>query len=402
MSQKKGERGRGHIYLQHGAWYLQFYQAENRDGELVKVRRSVFLHDKDREHNTATCKAVKALRDSELTKLSTGPQITADDQRIVDYWVNRFLPYCEEELKTGPRAGQQRLKPSTLRGYKQVYRQHLKDHFGKWTLQKYQPAMGARLLDSLTAKQGFYVLKHIRAVGSAIFRRAVKDQIITVNPWSAVEMPDDAIEPGETQHYTREQSEDLVSALVDHVDAQLALSLACFLALGPAEIQGLEWGDVDKDWLHIRRNVVLGKEGTTKTIERAASLPLLDEVRVPLELWRKQCKDTGDGVRIIPDLHNLINRVIKPHVLGEKNTATQKRCTRCDIVPKASDVQWRGMYSARRGAITHAINVSGNIALGQRLARHASSATTSAFYHKAMPDAMFLDGMKRLNGKRET
>ena len=57
------------------------------------------------------------------------------------------------------------------------------------------------------------------------------------------------------------------------------------------------------------------------------------------------------------------------------------------------------MYSARRGAITHAINVSGNIALGQRLARHASSATTSAFYHKVMPDTMFLDGMKKLNGK---
>jgi hypothetical protein len=50
-----GERGRGHIYLQRGAWYLQFYQTENRDGVLVKVRKSVFLHDKDREHNSASC-----------------------------------------------------------------------------------------------------------------------------------------------------------------------------------------------------------------------------------------------------------------------------------------------------------------------------------------------------------
>ena len=318
MSQKKGERGRGHVYEQHGAWYLQFYQSENREGVLVKVRKSVFLHDKDREHNSPTCKAVKALRDKELAKASTTPTITADDKKVVDYWEQRYLPYCEETIAVGPRAGQQRLKPSTLRGYKQVYGQHLKNHFGNCTLQKYQPAMGVRLLDSLTAKQGYHVLKYIRAVGSAIFNRAVKDQIITVNPWTAVEMPDDAVK-GQTQHYTREQSEDLVSALVDHVDAQLALSLACFLALGPAEIQGLQWGDIDRDWLHIRRNVVLGKVGTTKTIERATSLPLLDEVRVPLELWRKQCKHTGHEDRIIPDLHNLINRVIKPHVLGEKN-----------------------------------------------------------------------------------
>ena len=393
-----GERGRGHIYLQHGAWFLQFYQTENRDGELVKVRKSVKLHDKDREHSSATCKAVKALRDKELTKISTGPQITAADVRVVDYWEQRFLPYCEEILQTGPRTGQQRLKPSTLRGYKQVYTQHLKGHFGQITLQKYQPRLGSKLLHSLTAKQGWHVLKYIKAVGSAIFSLAVfPDEIITVNPWSSVVMPDDAVKP-QTTAYTREQSEDLVSALVDHVDAQLVLSLACFLALGPAEIQGLQWGDVDRDWIHIRRNVVLGKEGTTKTIERAASLPLLDEVRVPLELWRKQSKHTGDGGRIIPDVHNMVERVIKPHVEGERYG---KECTRCKVVPKAGRVHWRGMYTARRGAITHAINVSGNIALGQRLARHASSATTSAFYHKAMPDAMFLDGMKRLNGKRD-
>jgi integrase len=385
-----GERGRGHVYEQHGAWYLQFYQTENRDGVLVKARKSVFLHDKDREHNSATCKAVKALRDKELTKVSTGHTITATDMKVVDYWDKRFLKWCQEELQTGPRKGETRLKPSTLRGYKQVYSQHLKDHFGNITLQQYQPRMGSKLLHSLTAKQGWHVLKYIKAVGSAIFNLAVfPDEIITVNPWTSVRMPNDAIKP-QTTAYTREQSEDLVSALVDHVDAQLVLALACFLALGPAEIRGLEWGDVDRDWLHIRRNVVFGQEGTTKTIERSASLPILDEVRVPLELWRKQSKHTGDGDRIIPDLHNLVGRVIKPHVKGEQ------QCTRCKLVPKASRVEWRGLYSARRGAITHTINVSGNLALGQRLARHASSATTSAFYHKIMPDSMFLDGMKQL------
>jgi hypothetical protein len=59
------------------------------------------------------------------------------------------------------------------------------------------------------------------------------------------------------------------------------------------------------------------------------------------------------------------------------------------------------MYSARRGAITHAINESGSIVLGQRLARHKDAATTTAFYHKSMPDSMFLDGMKKLTGKHD-
>jgi integrase len=341
------------------------------------------------------------LRDKELTKVNTGPQITAEDRKVVEYWGQRFLPYCEEILKVGPRAGQLRRKASTLKGYKQVWRQFLKDHFGNCTLQKYQPRMGKQLLRSLTASQGFNVLKHIKSLGSAIFQLALDDEIVTMNPWYNVPMLTDAIEPEDTPHYTREQSEDLVSALVDHVDCQLVLSLACFLALGPAEIQGLRWEDVDKDWIHIRRNVVNGDETTPKTTERAATLPILDEVRVPLELWRKKCDNpkTGwlFGDRPI-DLHNIIARVIRPHVDGERYS---KECKRCKVIPKASRVEWRGMYSARRGAITHAINASGSIPLGQRLARHASAQTTATFYHKGMPDRMFIDGMKRLNGKHD-
>jgi len=33
----------------------------------------------------------------------------------------------------------------------------------------------------------------------------------------------------------------------------LALALSCFLGLEPAEIAGLQWGDVDGDWINIRR-----------------------------------------------------------------------------------------------------------------------------------------------------
>jgi hypothetical protein len=33
--------------------------------------------------------------------------------------------------------------------------------------------------------------------------------------------------------------------------------------------------------------------------------------------------------------------------------------------------------------------------------RGTNAATTTAFYHKNMPDVMFLDGMKKLNGKSD-
>ena len=66
------------------------------------------------------------------------------------------------------------------------------------------------------------------------------------------------------------------------------MSLACFLGLRPGEIAALRWEDIDAESIHIRRSVVRGIVGVPKTRESIASLPLIDRVRVPLELWRQK------------------------------------------------------------------------------------------------------------------
>jgi integrase len=380
---RKSEHGRGHVYQQHGAWYLQYYQSEMRDGGPVRVRRSVKLADVDREHNSATCKAVRLLRQKELTKVSTAPAITTEDLRVVDFWETQYLPYCEKEWKgTG-------MRTSTVRGFKQVWRQHLQAHFGTVTLQKYTADMARRFLSSLKTKQGKNTLKHIRALASAMFSEAIERNLRVDNPWH-VKLPKDCKESKPTEHYTMEEAEDLISALVDHVDAQLVLALACFLGLGPAEIAGLQWGDVDANWIHIRRNKPShGKVGPPKTKERMAPVPIIDQVRVPLELWRAKCGDTGDGVFVIPDLPNMINRVIKPHVIGEKE------CDRCEKTPKASGVTWKGLYAGRRGACTAVIEATGgNYAVAQALLRHKTMDTTLRVYKKQITPQGLLAGMQ--------
>jgi integrase len=114
------------------------------------------------------------------------------------------------------------------------------------------------------------------------------------------------------------RSRTLITALIDHMDAKLVIALSCFLGLGPAEIGGLQWGDVDAGWINLRRNKVRGDVTKPKTKERMAPVPLLDEVRVPLELWRGKCDNPHGENWVIADLPNMINRVIMPHVIGEK------------------------------------------------------------------------------------
>jgi integrase len=374
-----GKWGSGHTYKKAGAWHLQFYQNEkNGSGELVKVRRSKKLC----EAKGVTQKHVNSLATAAMGKIESRTT-TIEDMPVTQFWETQYLPYCEKEWKgTGMRA-------STVRGFKQVWKQHLKNHFGTFTLQGYTADQARRFLSSLKTKQGKNTLKHIRALASAMFSEAIERNLRADNPWH-VKLPKDCKETKATEHYTMEEAENLISALVDHVDAQLVIALSCFLGLGPAEIAGLQWGDVDADWIHIRRNKPShGKVGPPKTKERMAAVPIIDHVRVPLELWRAKCENPNGENWVIADLPNMINRVIKPHVVGNKE------CDRCEKTPKASGVTWKGLYAGRRGAITAVIEATGgNYAVAQALARHKSMTTTLDIYKKQITKQGLLAGME--------
>jgi integrase len=281
------------------------------------------------------------------------------------------------------------MRASTVRGFKQVWRQHLKAHFGTITLQKYTADMARRFLSSLKTNQGKNTLKHIRALASAMFSEAIERNLRVDNPWH-VKLPKDCKETKAIEHYTMEEAENLITTLVDHIDAQLVIALSCFLGLGPAEISGLQWGDVGAEWIHIRRNKPShGKVGPPKTKERMAPVPIIDQVRVPLELWRAKCENPHGENWVIADLPNMINRVIKPHVIGEKE------CDRCEDTPKASGVTWKGLYAGRRGAVTAIIEATnGNYAVAQAIARHKSMTTTLNVYKKQITPQGLLAGME--------
>jgi integrase len=218
-----------------------------------------------------------------------------------------------------------------------------------------------------------------------------------MNPWHDVSMPDDAIEPEQTEHYTLEEAEDMISALIDHVDCQLVIALSCFLGLRPGEIAALRWEDFDSDFLHNRGSVVRGNVDTPKTKESVADLPLVEpRILIPLNLWRRKSGNPRDGW-VFPsqndtpvDLHNLIARVIVPHIEGSD-------CIRCEIKPKKSAVTWKSLYAGRRGSCTLTVEATGgNYAVAQALLRHKSMTTTLNVYKKQISPEAFKSGLQTL------
>jgi integrase len=386
----------GRIYEASGKFYVQYRVAVNDR----RVQRSHFLCNKDDRHRSKSDRPVKVLRDEFMMKINHQEPGVGEDMTISAFW-DSYLAYCEAIVV----GGRPRKKPSTVRGYRQLWNQHLKAHFGNRTLQQYEARWGTAFLQGLTATQREPTLRHISALASTIFSYAVVKQRLRSNPWANVVFPADATVGPRTPHYSWAEAEDMVSALVDHVDCQLIVSLACFLGMRPSEIAALRWEDVDKEWIHIRRAYVNCKLDIPKTVESMAPIPLVDRVRVPLELWRQKSGSPEEGwlfpsggilpeARIIApemrhfanhpaplDLHNLANRVISPTL-------------------DAAGLHWRGLRSGRPGAITEVIERSGgNAALAQGLARHKLMSTTTDVYKRAISQTALLNGMKLLESK---
>jgi integrase len=379
----------GYIYEASGAFFVRYYANEIVNGQEKRVQRSERLCEKSEKYYSTKTKAVNLLRDAHMLTVNSeqaSGRPNRQDMTVVDFWEQRYLPFCEEIIQL---TGKTRKKASTVRGYKQIWKQHLNAHFGKKTLQDYEPYMGTQFLQSLTGTQGRATLKHVKALGSSIFKRALIDQRIKTNPWHDVEMPDDAIDSAATMHYTLQEAENLISALKEHVDCQLVMALSCFLGLRPGEIAALRWEDFDSESVHIRRSVVRGIVDVPKTQESIAALPLIDQVKVPLELWRQKSGHRHEGYLFESrngtpvDLHNLIARKIVPALKSEEN--------------KKKGIVWKGLYAGRRGAATAAIEATGgNYAVAQALLRHKSMTTTLNLYKKQITPDAFKSGMKLL------
>jgi integrase len=367
----------GYIYEASGSFFVRYYVSEIVDARPTRVQRSHRLCEKDKLYHSRTCKAVKQLAADHMATVNTqtGP---VNDQTVVTFWEKTYQPFAEENLRH-----------STVHGYKQLWNQHLATHFGTMALKDYKTHMGSLFLTSLSKKLGRHTVQHIRSLASGIFSHAVNVGVIESNPWHDVKVLGKTKEPGETEHYTLEEAEDIISALVDHVDCQLIVALAFFLGLRPGEIQGLRWEDIDsapdsqgRQWIHIRRAVVRNVVGQTKTPSSVASLPLIAPVNIPLELWRQKSGKKTEGW-LFPnqkgkpvDLRSVISRTIVP-TLAEKK------------------IEWKTLYAGRRGAATILTQLTGDALAAKELLRHKNLAVTTDKYVKAIPEAL-LKGIKLL------
>src|SRR3954465_5841253 len=121
-----GRYQHGYVYGKSGSWHIRFYEDATVDGQRQRIQKSRKLIEKDRTHHSRSCKAVRNKCAEFMATINTGLR-TDRNMRVADFWEQRYLPFVEKYNK-----------PSTVSGYRQIWKQHLEAHFADLTLQDYQ------------------------------------------------------------------------------------------------------------------------------------------------------------------------------------------------------------------------------------------------------------------------
>ncbi len=219
----------GYLRKRFGAWHLSYYITANGQRKLKSHR----LCD-----DTQTKSQAKQLRNEFLrTQVNIGAQ-NAGPMGAVAFWDEVYLPFIESSGK---------LKPATVHGYKQVFNQHLKSHFGTLTLSEYRTHNMSLFLTGLAKTLRPRTLNNVKWIASAIFDHAVATGQCDNNPIRDAKVLGKTLPDGVTGSYTLEEMENIISALVENVAAQLVMALSFFAgmrkgALGIRPIDGSHRG----------------------------------------------------------------------------------------------------------------------------------------------------------------
>ena len=282
----KKHRQQGTVYEASGSFFVRYFTSV--DG--VKQRVSHKLCDRDETHYSTTCDAVLNLRDEHIvTTRRPEPQPTTDQPTITEYWEQTYLP----TVKAG-------LKPSTVDGYEQIWKQFLQDHFTGRTFREYEPHHGNKLLNDLVVrKYGRRTLAHVRSLASGIFTHACNDGLLQSNPWRNVKTKIKPPKPKDGADYTLTELMDIVNNKLTRIDAQLIVCLAGLMGLRPSEIVALCWEDVNlkAGKLRLHQAYVRGHLGTTKT-DIDVNLPMLKMVIGLFKSWHEQSGKPDGGLGI--------------------------------------------------------------------------------------------------------
>jgi integrase len=301
-----------------------------------------------------------------------------------------------------PKLEQRGRRSSTMKGYRDVWRIHLKSRIGGMTLREFRTVHGEQVLADI-AKEYVHEktklplthnsLARMKSFLSGVFKQAKRLGILDgVNPIMDVSTPEGA-GAHDTYAYSLEEVMG-ISYVLDEPGNTVVLT-AALSGLRKGEIRGLKWEDFTGAELTVRRSVVDSQVNEPKTKSSRASVPVVQMLAEALEAHRKRMGklaagyifQAGNGSPL--DLDNLVNRAIKPALekcvvckMSKYDHSDGHEFKRDNSLPV-----WHGWHAFRRGLATNLHRLGVEDREIQAILRHSDIRTTQAIYIKSVPAA---------------
>lgn len=390
---KRTRQQSGYIFKARGNWYVRYFEDRMVEGQL--------RHDRiAKQIGPVTTRGKRPPRniEDEAREIVAAATVTnANPERVltIGEFVERvYFPHIEQHKR-----------PSTLKGYRDMWENHVKAQCaGDW-LKDVRTFHVQRWLDSIANPGTFSrnTLKHIKTFVSAVFKLAKQQGYYSgENPVRDTATSPKATAPQETYAYDLSEIQQMLSVMPE--PAATIFAVAAFTGLRRSELQGLRWEDYEGGLIRVSRAIWEGHESEPKTGRSKGAVPVIMQVAERLEFHRMRSGNPQSG----PMFRNLSGKpVCLNNVLGRHILPALTRCEYCGSAEgehaKAAHSfrldekfpKWHGWHAARRGlgSNLYALGVPEKVI--QQILRHANVSTTSTYYIKTVP-AQVTDAMEKL------
>jgi integrase len=331
---------------------VRFYEDEIKDGQLVRRRICKRLARYSDAYRSK--RDVLPLANQFLAPVNSGDAQPEGSLTLTEFVEQRYLPSRAKKLR-----------PSTMRSYRDLFRSLVRERLGDIRLRDFQTKDGQHYFDKIADDMphlSHQSLLRVKALLSSVFTYAKQEDAIRgANPVQGIKVDGRRYKPVR-RAYTLEDIQTMVTKLPE--PARTVVMVAGLAGLRLSEIRGLRWEDYTGTELRVSRSVWRTIVGPTKTEQSGENpVPVIPILRLALDEHRKRYTGNGfifAGERRGTPLHldNLARRV---------------------IIPAIGDA-WKGWHSFRRGLGTNLYSLGVHPKVIQEILRHADVSTTETHY----------------------
>ncbi len=354
---------KGYIFHKGKSWFVRYcddvLNGAGVERKLLCKKLPVPYGDQYRRKAS-----VKSFAQEILAPVNAGLLNPQSTMPIAEFVEKVYLPqYVEKQLR-----------PSTRKGYRDMWEDHLKNRLGKLTLRGFRTVHGEQLLADISrqANLGRNSLKHIKSFLSGVFKQAKRLGILDgINPMMDVSIPR-APEPSDTYAYSLEEVKKMLLVLEE--PARTVVLTAALSGLRKSELRGLQWEDFNGRQLSVNRSVWNSEVNEPKTARSRAPIPAVKMLADALEGHKQRMGklatgpifQSGNGKPL--NLDNLARRVIIPALDG-------------------TSVGWHGWHAFRRGLGTNLHRLGVDDKTIQAILRHSNVGLTMNVYVKSVAES---------------